>query len=370
LALLAIVICAAVVMSGARSSLARAAERATPRDAIARFVRATIPKRAPATLVAARDGRIVACLGVGLADRAGGRQAGCGTGYDICSMTKQFTAAAILKLQMLGRLSVEDRIGKYVGPVPADKREITIHDLLTQTSGLRAQLGGDYQPVSRNRMLRRAMRSKLRSAPGSTYHYSNLGYSVLAAIVERASGMDYERFLTRELFRPAGMRRTGYVLPDWKRARVAVEYDARGRSHGRPFDHRWAADGPYWNLRGNGGMLSTARDLFRWYRALRGDQVLDADAKSQLFHPRVSEGTDSGSYYGYGWSILPATPFGSVATHDGGNGLTYGRLTMLRDRDAMVFWISNRVRRRGHWNLTSVDQPLTIGVAGRLLASG
>ena len=82
--------------------------------------------------------------------------------------------------------------------------------------------------------------------------------------------MGYEEFLAEQLFEPAGMTQTGYVLPEWDPEDVAVEYDAQGRPQGRPYDHPWAADGPFWNLRGNGGMLSSARDMYRWQLALAG----------------------------------------------------------------------------------------------------
>ena len=83
---------------------------------------------------------------------------------------------------------------------------------------------------------------------------------------------------------------------------MAVEYDANGEP-GKPYDHPWAADGPYWNLRGNGGLLSTARDMFRWHLALQGDEVLPQEAKHQLFEPYVSEGAGADTFYGYGWVV-------------------------------------------------------------------
>jgi CubicO group peptidase (beta-lactamase class C family) len=132
---------------------------------VARFLGDLLPSGAGATVVAARDGEIVHCQGFGLADREAGVRAGCDTVYDIQSITKQFTAAAILRLEMMGKLQVTDRIGKYLGPVPADKREITLHDLLTHTAGLVAALGGDYERLSRRGMVAAALHSELRSPP-------------------------------------------------------------------------------------------------------------------------------------------------------------------------------------------------------------
>ena len=125
-----------------------------------------------------------------------------------------------------------------------------------------------------------------------------------------------------------------------------VEYDARGRRHGRPFDHRWADDGPYWNLRGKGGLLSTARDMFRWHLALEGDEVLDRRAKDKLFRPHVLEQPGGDSHYGYGWVVSRSNGVGHVAWHSGGNAWSYGELTRLLDLGVTVFWITNRYRHK------------------------
>lgn len=334
-------------------------------QSVARFLDDTLPAGASGSLVAARDGKRVYCEGFGEADREAEIAAGCNTVYDVMSMTKQFTAAAILKLQMMGKLEVTDPISAYVGRVPADKRAITLHQLLTHTSGLIDALGSDYEALSRRDLVASALDSKLQSAPGAEYHYSNLGYSLLAAIIEKASGMGYEEFLAKHLFAPAGMAETGYVLPEWRPKRVAVEYDAQGKPHGRPFDHPWASDGPYWNLRGNGGLLSTARDMYRWHLALDGDEVLDQRSKDELFRPHVLEEEGGDSYYGYGWVIVPSEESGTVAWHNGGNGWSFGVLTRLLDDGVMVFWITNRYKDEDEgWNLSRLDPKLTQGIAG------
>jgi CubicO group peptidase (beta-lactamase class C family) len=336
-----------------------------PADAsLERFLARALPDGASGTLVAAREGDMVHCRGFGMADREARIPASCDTVYDIMSMTKQFTAAAILKLEMMGRLRVTDTIGRHLGRVPPDKREITLHQLLTHTSGLIDALGDDYDRQTRTSMLAAALKSELR-AP--RYHYSNVGYSILAAIIEQVSGIGYEEFLKQHLFTPAGMTQTGYVLQEPRSDRVAVEYDALGEPQGRPFEHPWAADGPYWNLRGNGGLLSTARDMFRWHRALEGDEVLDQRAKQRLFKPHVLEEPGGDTHYGYGWVILRAGD-GTAAWHNGGDGWSYGELARLLDRGVMVFWITNRYENdAAGWNLEQLGPKLTQGVADRVL---
>jgi CubicO group peptidase (beta-lactamase class C family) len=358
---------AAVLMlaaCGGRDQDPTARGGADPADqSVEQFLDATLPEGASGTLVAARDGEMVHCEGFGLADREARVAAGCDTVYDTMSMTKQFTAAAILKLEMMGKLRVSDPLRRFIPRVPADKRNITLHHLLTHTAGLVDVLGGDYERVSRREMLAGALDSKLRSPPGSEYHYSNVGYSVLAAVIEKVSGMGYEEFLAGRLFAPAGMTQTGYVLPEWAPDRVAVEYDPRGKPHRRPFDHRWAEDGPYWNLRGNGGLLSTARDMFRWHRALEGDEALDRRAKHKLFKPHVREEPGGDSYYGYGWVVLRPNDGGRVVWHNGGNGWSFGELTRLLKERVMVFWVTNRYKDKGAgWNFYRLGPKLTQGV--------
>ncbi|MCT2588071.1 serine hydrolase domain-containing protein [Actinophytocola gossypii] len=334
-----------------------------PPDGLAEFVAFTLPDTS-GTVVAARGGEIVHCAGHGLADREAGVPATCDTVYDVMSLTKQFTAAAILELETMGELHVNDRIDRHLTPVPADKRTITLHHLLTHTAGLPDTLGDDYDVVSRDAMLTEAMAAELVAEPGAEFHYSNVGYSVLAAIVETVSGLGYEEFLSRYLFTPAGMTSTGYVLPDWDPDQVAVEYDAGGEPHGRPYEHPWAADGPYWNLRGNGGMLSTARDMFRWHRALLGDDVLPAPARAKLFTPHQPV-PDSAETYAYGWGMYE-TDLGRVAWHNGGNSWSLANYARALDTDAMTFWVSNQAYRDDEWNLEDIEFDLTMGILERV----
>jgi CubicO group peptidase (beta-lactamase class C family) len=337
-------------------------------DSVADFVARTLPDGPGGTVIAARGDEITYCGGFGLADRERRIAATCDTVYDIMSITKQFTAAAILKLETMGKLRTTDPIGTYLGPVPADKREITLHHLLTHTSGLIEALGDDYDVLSRDDLLDKALASKPLSAPGSEFHYSNVGYSVLAAIIEKVAGLDYEHFLAKYLFAPAGMTSTGYVLPRWNPRQVTVEYDAQGDSQGRPYEHPWAADGPYWNLRGNGGMLSTARDLVRCHRALTGDTVLTARAKEKLFTPYAPM-PDAGESYAYGW-IIHDTDTGPVAWHDGGNAWSFANIARSLNDGVMTFWVTNQTTQEGNWNVEDVAYDLTLGILDRTRAHG
>ncbi|MEU5891925.1 serine hydrolase domain-containing protein [Streptomyces sp. NPDC047461] len=354
-----------VAGTGAGSGNEAAASVRDPIDpAVERFLDEALPEGPGITVATARGDRLTHCAGRGLSDHAAKTPATCDTVYDVMSITKQFTAAAILKLEMNGKLHVGDPIGTYLGRVSDDKKDITLHQLLTHTAGLPQSLGDDYDPLTRAQMLAQAMKAPLQSAPGKEFHYSNLGYSLLAAIVEKVSGQSYEHFLAQHLFRPAGMTRTGYVLPDWQRAQVAVEYDRNGRSQGRPMDHPWAPDGPYWNLRGNGGMLTTARDMFRWHRVLTGETVLSTAAKLKLFAPHVRVPEVDGAY-GYGWVVIDSDD-DRFAWHDGGNGWSLATVAEFHRDETMVFWVTNQAYRKGKWNLEDDHVELTQDIADRV----
>lgn len=136
------------------------------------------------------------------------------------------------------------------------------------------------------------METPLNSKPGERYDYSNVGFSILTAIIEMKSGMNYEQFLQKYLFQPAGMKITGYVMPDWKDQTIATGYRGAklwGKSNEKP----WAADGPYWNLKGNGGILSNVEEMYLWHKALLTDKVLNDAAKAKLYGRHVKEGPDA-----------------------------------------------------------------------------
>ncbi|UCE24673.1 MAG: beta-lactamase family protein, partial [Candidatus Zixiibacteriota bacterium] len=244
-----------------------------------------------AALVAKGD-QILLNKGYGLAVVADTLANSAQTVFSVGSITKQFTAVAVMKLEMMGKLKTGNAIAEYFDDVPEDKKEITLHHLLTHTSGLTGALGDDFEAVGRHEMMQRILESELEFSPGEDFGYSNCGYSMLAAIIEIVSETGYEQFLNEHLFRPAGMQYTGYRLPAWENKNVAHWYDG-DVDNGIPLDK----DYPYWNYVGNGGILSTTDDMFQWHRALMGDKILSAEAKTKLYTPFLND-------YAYGWDVL------------------------------------------------------------------
>lgn len=293
----------------------------------------------------AKDGEIILHKGYGLADRERGLPVTAETVFDIGSITKQFTAAAILRLEEMGRLRVSDSIGRYFAGVPPEKTGITIHHLLTHSAGLQDVFGGDYDPMPRDSLVRIALASTLLWAPGTRYRYSNAGYSLLGAIVEKVSAQPYERFLREHLFQPADLAHTGYRLVDWPRERLAVGYRGVER-WGTPLDFAWAPDGPFWHLRANGGLLSTVGDLYRWHLALGADRVLSDSSRAKAFAKQVPESDEGDSFYGYGWAVTPTPRGTTLIWHNGGNGYFYADFRRYVDDRVVVIFATNESANR------------------------
>lgn len=277
-------------------------------------------------VLVARDGEVVVEDGQGFADRKNKVPFRADTIYDIGSVTKQFTAAAIVALEADGKLNVGDPISKYFPDIPEDKRAITIHHLLTHSAGLESDFGdGDYEKVTRAEAVRRATQSKLRFTPGERYAYSNAGYSLLAAIVEIVSGKTYDAFLRERFFVRAGMSSTGYFPTGEQTRRVARGY-RDGEEWGVGADRAAATGGDFWNLIGNGGVHSTAADMQRWMAALEAGKLLPRDSVEKLFKPHVQitanyRGSNAPLFYGYGWNVWKQPNGKTVIFHLGGNSI-------------------------------------------------
>ncbi|MGJ3249377.1 MAG: serine hydrolase domain-containing protein [Elainellaceae cyanobacterium] len=319
------------------------------------FITGVASKGYAGSLVVEKDGTLILAKGYGFANREEEVPVTPDTIFDIGSVTKQFTAAAILKLEEQGKLKVEDTISLYFDNVPEDKQSITLHQLLTHTAGFPESLADDYDPVLRAEYIDLAMSAKLINPPGKAHKYSNAGYSLLAAIIELVTGASYETYLRNSLFEPAGMMQTGYILPDWQGNNLAHGYTTTlwgfSRDTGTPLDYPFAEDGPYWNLRGNGGVLSTAMDMYRWHKVLKENTILSESTKEKMFTPYVSEGYWQESYYGYGWVIMP-TSQGILQTHNGGNDIFYADIHRYIDADVFIFITSSTGARRNATKLS------------------
>ena len=127
-----------------------------------------------------------------------------------------------------------------------------------------------------------------------------------------------------------------------------------GVDWGTPRDQPWADDGPSWNLRANGGILSTVGDLFKWQRALKGEAVLSTSAKTKLFHPHVREEPDSDSFYGYGWTISQTSRGTKVMKHNGSNAIFYADFRWYVGEDILIVIASNQTAHMALFNQSEI----------------
>jgi CubicO group peptidase (beta-lactamase class C family) len=244
-------------------------------------------------LLAAHRGRVLAALGVGAADLDGRRPNAATTLFEIASATKQFTAAAVLVLVQQEKLRLDDPIRAHLDGVPDDCQAITVRHLLQHTSGIPRSNGrGGGEDL--DAVVPQFLAGGPAHAPGTHWEYWNQGYSLLAAIVERASGERYVDFCRRQLFAKAGLPTacfTGDDPPPGAEAAIGVSAKGAPRS---ALEHPYGSYG--WQYRGMGGAVCSVWDLWRWDRALCGTKVLQAPAKKELFAPGLGD-------YALGWFV-------------------------------------------------------------------
>ncbi len=304
------------------------------------YLNRAVPFGFSGAILVAKNDEIILQNGYGLSNRERRIPVKADTVFYIGSVTKQFTAAAILKLEMQGKLRVTDTLDKFFQNVPIDKARITLHQLMTHSSGLGGAEDIYGSPVQKEDQVSRVMAMKLLSEPGKEYFYSNPGYNLLGIIVEKVSGKPYEKYLHENLFKPAGMLKTGYRIPAWEKDKVAHGY-TDDVDKGSPLDRPWFEDGPSWAIRGAGGMFSTLGDLYRWHLALKKDEILSAEAKSKIFSPHVK--MEDNMFYGYGWS-LQKTPRGTnLIEHNGGDGIFFADFRRYVDENVVVIGFANDV---------------------------
>lgn len=260
--------------------------------------------------------------------------------FDIGSNTKQFTSTAILKLVELGKLKLDDSLGKFFKDVPIKKQKITIHQLLTHTAGFSESIGRDFDKISQEEFFNQLFSSKLLSDPGEKYSYSNTGYSILARIIELVSNQTYEAFLKEYLFTPAGMQQTGYLLPKWNIEQLSRGYNRNVLETDPPVTRYKETKEVYWHLKGNGGINSTQNDMLLWYKALKSNIILTEASLKKLITPHVL--APSGRYsYGYGWGIKNTEDNRFRISHNGSNGTFAHSILWYPKEDIYIVYATN-----------------------------
>ena len=292
-------------------------------------------------IVVARGNTVVLRKGYGIADRERGSAIGPDTPFFIGSLAKQFTAAAVLRLAADGKLTLADSLGAFFVDVPADKRGISVRQLLSHTSGLPyLPSRGLFGLGTRDSVMREMLAERLIFEPGKQYEYSTPGYILLAGIIERASGLTYEQYL-RTLFERAHLESTGFV---GERTRWSAS-PVRSYTDGNP--EETLADVPALpRFVGAGSIVSTVGDLHTWYAALlRGDVLPDAQ-RDTLFAPTIR--LRPNLQEALTWMLIDL-PTGTLRQAAGDIGGFNAELRHYVDEGLIVAFASNaRVRGRGY----------------------
>lgn len=248
-----------------------------------------------------RDGAVVLERAFGRANREKGIAHRSDTVFAIGSTPIDFTRAAILFLAQVGQVELEAPLGQYLEDAPADKRAITLGQLLSGRSGLidfvdtPEDRDPDHAWIDRAEFLRRVWASRLLFPPGSGEAHSHVAFGVLAAVVEVVSGQSYPEFCEENLFTPAGMVDTGFFGEPIAEERLAIGYGPRkdGEVNAPPFWGRTS-----WLVMGSGGQVSTLRDLWRWQQALRAGKLLEPEYVARYFGPPGAI-LNGGDMYGF-----------------------------------------------------------------------
>ncbi len=253
------------------------------------------------TVLVARRGTVVLEKGYGLADRERGIPATAATRYSLAGFTKSVTAAAALKLAEEGRISLRDSIGRWLPELTGPKRTVTIAQLLTYQDGMTRPAAPIFR-ATRAEFLEALDRTPAQFAPGTGFRYNDFGHSVLALIIERAAGEEYERYVRAEFIEPLGL---GFGFEPYG-APLAVEYQGRADAL-EPIGKR----GYSWGRRGSLGMVGTARDAYHWLLALDSATIISPTMRRAML---TAQGvTDYGAAATYGWELTsPRSPLGPL----------------------------------------------------------
>jgi CubicO group peptidase (beta-lactamase class C family) len=298
----------------------------------------------------AKEGKILYHKAFGMASIELGVPMQPGQVFRIGSITKQFTAVAILQLMEQGKLSLQDELPKFIPDYPTQGQRITVEHLLTHTSGIRSYTDmenfGDSitLDVTPLRMIARFRNEPLDFPPGTEWNYSNSGYFLLGYIIEQVSGQTYEQYIEENFFKPLGMKDSRYgsdteIIP--------------GRAAGYEWDGSGLINAPAMSMTqpyAAGSIQSTVEDLFLWHQALLAGKVIKRETLERAWTEyKLADG--SGTHYGYGWSLGDLRGSRTVEHGGGINGFITESL-YVPDADLFVAVFTNSTH-----GATSPQQP-------------
>lgn len=286
-----------------------------------------------ATVIVVKNGKTLLRNAYGAADMQARTPLTPGTVLRLGSITKQFTASAILLLADEGKLALNDPITRFFPDYPTGGKVITVEHLLTHTSGIVSFTGKpDYEAnMAKNRSVAQMIdgfkNDPLEFEPGTRFSYNNSGYFLLGAIIEKASGLSYARFLEQRIFTPLGMKDTAYEGFERSGALRAKGYSAKGATY-EPATFLSMSQ-PY----AAGSLISTVDDLAKWDAAITSGKLLKPASWKMAFTP-YKLNPDKSTEYGYGWGI---GSFQGVPAIDHGGGINGFQTYALRLPQQKIF---------------------------------
>lgn len=287
------------------------------------------------SIAVARDGATLYTHAYGYANLAKKTPATVETHYEIGSITKQFTATAILQLKEAGKLALDDTLARWIPEYPLAAK-VTIRELLQQTTGIPNYTEVNHfekiaasQQASFAAILALIDRKPLEFTPGSKFTYSNTNYILLGEIVERASATTWEAYVRSHLFAPAHMTQSGFIDDEAKLQPMATGYvvDKKGVTVAPLFGSGWA-----WSA---GAIVSTVDDMLAWDSALFRGLLINQTDLAAMFAPG-KEAFGKNSTYGFGWVIDTADGHKRIWHNGGTFGFLSANLVFPKDRMAVI----------------------------------
>ena len=262
-----------------------------------------IGKKPSASFIVIKDGEIRTCKSFGFADLDKQIKADCNTNYRIGSVTKQFTAMAIMKLISKGKLSYETKMPELFPDFPEYGKEINVRQLLNHRSGL-IKYFDLYPKESKKQLLDKEVLELLKQQdstifkPNEKFAYSNSGYAVLSQIVEKVSGMSFKEFMHKEIFLPLQMDNSTVYLKDLEINNRAYGYKFNDTIYELKDQYAWSA------VQGDGGIYSSVSDYYEWDQALYTNDLISQEELKPAFTNWDEYGMNDKDGYGFGWRIL------------------------------------------------------------------
>lgn len=291
------------------------------------------------SVLVSRKGKILLSKGYGMADYEQNTPNTPETKFHLCSVSKQFTAMAIMMLEEKGKLKVSDPLAKYI-PGFLEGKSITLHNLLTHTSGIPEYLNfPEFTDRSKGaipleEIIRLFNKKHLDFKPGKNFGYCNSDYLLLAYVIEKVSGQDYKTFLEENIFAPLGMKNTTVGNPGEASKGYAQGYIAGLKGARSRMDAIDLA-----NVIGTGGIYSTVEDLYLWDRALYTEKLISKKSLDRMFTPFM---VNPGSGVGYGYGFMTEKLFGhKVVFHSGTFTGFITQITRFTDDDITIIVLRN-----------------------------